>query len=107
MDIYTFRGIKPLLPKLRNKFIKQSLSILFWAISVLVFGGFCLFMFGIKHVKQSDAYIYVGYLVVGFALFYIPKFVFIVFVLLKDVQLILQKTFNWMKEKRKKRFNIK
>jgi predicted MPP superfamily phosphohydrolase len=59
-------------------------------------------MLGIKHVKQSDAYIYVGYLVVGFALFYIPKFVFIVFVLLKDVQLILQKTFNWMKEKRKK-----
>ncbi|WP_321995672.1 metallophosphoesterase [Draconibacterium orientale] len=102
VDIYTFRGIKPLLAKLRNKFIKQSLSILFWAISVLVFGGFCLFMFGIKHVKQSDAYIYVGNLVVGFALFYIPKFVFIVFVLLKDVQLILQKTFNWMKEKRKK-----
>ncbi|WP_372649959.1 metallophosphoesterase [Draconibacterium sp.] len=102
VDFYTFRGIKPLLAKLRNKFIKQSLSILFWAISVLVFSGFCLFMFGIKHVKQSEAYIYAGYLVAAFALFYFPKFVFIVFVLLRDIQLIFQKIFNWIKGKIKK-----
>ncbi|WP_303918107.1 metallophosphoesterase [Draconibacterium sediminis] len=102
VDFYTFRGIKPLLAKLRNKFVKQSLSILFWAISVLVFSGFCLFMFGIKHVKQSEAYIYAGYLVAAFALFYFPKFVFIVFVLLRDIQLIFQKIFNWIKGKREK-----
>nr|WP_321357466.1 metallophosphoesterase [uncultured Draconibacterium sp.] len=102
VDIYTYRGIKPLLAKLKNKFIKQSLSIVFWAISVLVFGGFCLFMFGIEHVKQSDAYIYAGYLVAAFVLFYFPKFVFIVFVLLRDIQLIFQKIFDWIKGKRKK-----
>ena len=102
VNIYTYRGIKPLLAKLKNKFIKQSLSIVFWAISVLVFGGFCLFMFGIEHVKQSDAYIYAGYLVAAFVLFYFPKFVFIVFVLLRDIQLIFQKIFDWIKGKRKK-----
>lgn len=107
VDFYTYRGIKPLLVKFRNKFIKQTLSIVFWAISVLVFGGFCLFMFGIKHVKQSDAYIYAGYLVSAFALFYFPKFVFIVFVLIKDIQLIFQKIFYWIKGKRKKRFITK
>ncbi len=102
IDLYSFRGIKPLLVKLRIKFIRQSLKILFWSISILVFAGFCLFTFGIKHVKQSNAYIYAGYLVVAFALFYLPKLVFIVFVLLNDIQLIFQKIFNWLKKKRKK-----
>ncbi|QIA07806.1 metallophosphoesterase [Draconibacterium halophilum] len=78
------------------------MSILFWGISIVIFAGFCLFMFGIKHVKQSDTYIYVGYLVVSFALFYIPKFVFIIFVLLKDIQLLIQKIFNWLKRKKNK-----
>lgn len=102
VDIYTFRGIKPLLAKLRIKILKQSLTILFWGISIVIFAGFCLFMFGIEHVKQSDSYIYAGYLVVSFALFYFPKFVFIVFVLLKDIQLLFQKFFNWFKRKKKK-----
>nr|WP_319265620.1 metallophosphoesterase [uncultured Draconibacterium sp.] len=102
VDIYTFRGIKPLLAKLANKLLRKSLAILFWSISIVVFAGFCLFMFGIQQVKQSDAYIYVGYLVVSFALFYIPKFVFIVFVLLKDIQLLFKTIFNWIKGKRKK-----
>ncbi len=102
VDIYTFRGIKPLLAKLRIKLLKQSLTILFWGISLIVFAGFCLFMFGINQVKESDTYIYVGYLVSSFALFYFPKFVFIVFVLLKDIQLLFQKIFNWVKRKKKK-----
>nr|WP_320000679.1 metallophosphoesterase [uncultured Draconibacterium sp.] len=102
VDIYTFRGIKPLLAKLRIKFLKQSLTILFWGISLIVFAGFCLFMFGINQVKESETYIYVGYLVSSFALFYFPKFVFIVFVLLKDIQLLFQKIFNWVKRKKKK-----
>nr|WP_319570890.1 metallophosphoesterase [uncultured Draconibacterium sp.] len=102
VDVYTFRGIKPLLAKLRIKLLKQSLTILFWGISLIVFAGFCLFMFGINHVKESDTYIYVGYLVSSFALFYFPKFVFIVFVLLKDIQLLFQKIFNWVKRKKKK-----
>ena len=102
VDVYTFRGIKPLLAKLRIKLLKQLLTILFWGISIVVFAGFCLFMFGINDVKESDTYIYVGYLVSSFALFYFPKFVFIVFVLLKDIQLLFQKIFNWVKRKKKK-----
>ncbi|WP_297090715.1 metallophosphoesterase [uncultured Draconibacterium sp.] len=104
VDIYTFRGIKPLLAKLRLRILKRVLSLLFWGISVAIFAGFCLFMFGIEHVKQADAYIYAGYLVVSFALFYIPKFVFIVFVLLKDIQLLFQTVINRIKGKRKRSF---
>ena len=103
VDIYTYRGIKPLLSRLKIRLIKQSLSIFFWFITIVIFAGFCLFMFGIKHVKQSDAYIYAGYLVAGFALFYIPKFVLILFVLMKDIQLLFKKIIKWLEGKRNKK----
>ncbi|MCK3686069.1 metallophosphoesterase [Maribellus sp. YY47] len=102
VDFYTFRGINPLIARIRFSVIRKAFRILFWGISLIVFAGFCLFMFGIKHVKQSDAYIYVGYLVAGFALFYIPKFVFILFVLLKDIQRVTMGTIQWFRGRKKK-----
>lgn len=101
VDLYTYRGIKPLLARIQNLFFRHSLTYLFWTISVMVFAGFALFMFGIKHVQKSDAYVYVGYLVAGFSLFYIPKFVFILFVLIQDVQRAITKTFLWLRERKK------
>lgn len=103
VDIYTYRGIKPLLERLKINILKKSLQLLFWTISAITFVGFCLFMFGIKHVKQSDAYIYAGYLVAAFALFYIPKFVLILFVLIKDIQLLFNKFFKWLEGKKNKK----
>jgi predicted MPP superfamily phosphohydrolase len=102
VDIYTYRGVKPLIARFKNTLARQSLSILFWGISVFIFAGFALFMFGIKYVQQSEAYIYVGYLVAGFSLFYIPKFVFIIFVLLKDILGAIAKTTKWFRERKKK-----
>ncbi len=102
VDSYTYRGIKPLLAKIRFPFIKKTLKRLFWGIPILVFAGFCLFTLRVKHVKQSEAYIYAGYLVVAFLLFYLPKLLFIVFVLLKDIQLIISKAINLIKKKREK-----
>ncbi|WP_461642441.1 metallophosphoesterase [Labilibaculum euxinus] len=110
VDIYTYRGIKPLIARIKYSLARQSLSILFWAVSVLVFAGFTLFMFGIKHVQQSETYVYVGYLVAGFSLFYIPKFVFILFVLLKDILGAIAGIINWFGERKKKsvpQFNSK
>jgi predicted MPP superfamily phosphohydrolase len=110
VDVYTYRGIKPLIARLKYKLTKQSLSILFWGISFFVFASFALFMFGIKHVKQSQSYVYVGYLVAGFALFYIPKFVFVLFVLLKDILSAIARIINWFKERKNKsgsQFNSK
>lgn len=108
VDIYTYRGIKPLLAKIKYRYPRNAISILFWTITLITFVGFSLFSFGIKHVKQSDAYIYVGYLSAGFGLFYIPKFVFIFFVLLKDIQLVILRIVRWFKRREKKnitRFN--
>lgn len=102
VDIYTYRGIKPLLAKIKYSFAKHSLILLFWGITLVTFVGFSLFSFGIKHVKQSDAYIYVGYLSAGFGLFYIPKFVFIVFVLIKDVQVAILRIIRWFRKRNKK-----
>ncbi len=102
VDIYTYRGVKPLIARINNALARQSLTILFWGISVFIFAAFSLFMFGIKHVKQSESYIYVGYLVAGFSLFYIPKFVFILFVLLKDIQGAIARTIRWFRERKKK-----
>lgn len=102
VDIYSYRGIKPLLAKIKYSAARKGLSVLFWGISVLIFAGFTLFMFGIKNVKRADAYIYTGYLTAGFALFYFPKFVFILFVLLKDIQLAFLKTIDWIKKLRNK-----
>lgn len=102
VDIYSYRGIKPLIAKIKYAFARQSLKIFFWGISILIFSAFCLFMFGIKHVKQSESYIYVGYLVAAFSLFYIPKFVFILFVLIKDIQKAMLRTIKWFSERKNK-----
>jgi len=102
VDIYTYRGVKPLIARIKYTMARQSLSILFWGISIFVFACFSLFVFGIKHVQQYETYIYVGYLVASFALFYIPKFIFIIFVLLKDIQGAITKITRWFRERKEK-----
>ncbi len=101
VDVYTWRGIKPLIKKIRYSPVRRGLGIIFLGIFVMMTAAFVLFIFGIKHVRQAEAYIFAGYLVAGFALFYIPKFVFIVFVLIKDIQGAIR----WLVTRfRKKRF---
>jgi len=102
VDFYTYRGIKSLIARIGYLYLRRFLRFLFWGISILVFLGFVIFIFGIKHVHKSDAYIYVGYLVAGFSLFYIPKFVFILFVLIKDIQGAIVTTVRWLRERKKK-----
>jgi len=102
VDLYTWRGIRPLLAKLKHTVAKQLLSLLFWGISTFIFAGFILFMAVIKNVKQSEAYVYVGYLVVGIAVFYLPKLVFIFFVFIKDIQLLALQIIKWVRPKNKK-----
>ena len=86
VDLYTYRGIKPLLNGIRNSFLRKLLKGLYWSVSLLMFAAFVLFFLSIKHVQRAEAYVYFSYLIGAFALFYIPKFVLILFVLLKDVQ---------------------
>lgn len=102
VDIYTYRGIKPLIARINNSIARHTLTYLFWSISVFIFAAFTTFMFGIKHVQKADAYIYSGYLVAGFTLFYFPKFVFIFFVLIKDIQGAIRRTIAWFRERRNK-----
>ncbi|HPF51993.1 MAG TPA: metallophosphoesterase [Draconibacterium sp.] len=98
-DIYTWRGIKPLIARIKYLWARKTLRYIFWGISVLIFSGFILFMLRIKHVKQAEAYIFAGRLVAWFALFYIPKFVFIVFVMLRDIKLAIWGTVRWIRKK--------
>ncbi|WP_346858023.1 metallophosphoesterase [uncultured Draconibacterium sp.] len=108
LDLYSWRGIRPLLAKMKRSIAKRLFGFLFWGISAIIFSGFIWFMAGIKNVKQSEAYVFVGYLVAAFAVFYIPKFVFIVFVFIKDIQLLIQLILKWFggrKEKRVPQFN--
>ncbi|NOU60636.1 metallophosphoesterase [Marinifilum caeruleilacunae] len=110
VDIYTYRGIKPLIARIKYSFARHTLTALFWGISVFIFAAFTTFMFGIKHVQKSEAYIYSGYLVAGFALFYFPKFIFIFFVLIKDIQGAIRRTISWFRERKNKsvpQFNSK
>ncbi|WP_167607348.1 metallophosphoesterase [Maribellus sediminis] len=100
VDVYTWRGIKPLVARIGFRLVRQFIRILFWGISILIFAAFILFVFGIKHVKQAEAYIFAGWLVAGFALFYLPKFVFIVFVLIKDIQLAISGLIRWFRKKK-------
>jgi predicted MPP superfamily phosphohydrolase len=102
VDFYTWRGIKQLLTRIRKRMVSQSLTFIFWGVSILIFSAFILFVFGIKHVKQAEAYIFAGWLVAGFALFYFPKFVFIVFVFLRDIELAVTGLFRWIRRKKNK-----
>lgn len=99
VDVYTYRGVKPLLAKIKYSVVRRALRVLFWGISLVIFTSFGLFMLGIKPAKQADSYIYMGYLVASFFLFYIPKFVFILFVFLKDIQLAVSATIVWFKQR--------
>jgi len=92
VDLYTYRGIKPLVNKIQNSFLKKTFKILYWSISLFMFAAFALFFFRIEYVQRAETYVYTSYLVGAFALFYIPKFVLILFVLLKDVK----KAASWL-----------
>lgn len=85
VDIYTYRGIKPLLAKIRYRGIQTLLKYMYWSISVMFFLAFTIFMARISYVKNAETYVYTGYLVGGFFLFYIPKFIMIFFVLARDI----------------------
>lgn len=98
-DIYTWRGIKMLIARIKYLWARKILRTVFWGISALIFMGFILFMTGIKHVKRAEAYIFASYLVASFAVFYLPKFVFIIFVLLRDIKLALWGTVRWIRKK--------
>ena len=99
IDIYTWRGIKPLIARVRFLWARKALRILFWGVSSVIFAGFILFMIGIRHVKQAEAYIFAGRLVAAFAVFYLPKFVFIIFVLIRDIKLVIWGIVRWIRKK--------
>jgi len=92
VDLYTYRGLKPLINKIPNAFVRKIFKQLYWLISIGMFAAFVLFFLRIKYVLRAEAYVYFSYLIGAFALFYIPKFVLILFVLLKDVQ----KAVSWL-----------
>jgi predicted MPP superfamily phosphohydrolase len=103
VDIYTYRGINPLIKRIKQRWIRTGLRFLYWSISVFAFLAFVLFMVKIPHVKQAEAYVYASYLVGGFFLFYLPKLTFILFVLAKDIGSFFRwgiKQFNRKKEKK-------
>lgn len=101
VDVYTWRGIKPLVARIGYSWARKSLALLFWGITGLIFTAFVVFTFGIRSVKQSDAYVYVGWLLIGFTLFYIPKFVFIFFVLANDIGRALRFIIRRFKKQKK------
>ncbi|MRT92697.1 metallophosphoesterase [Ancylomarina sp. 16SWW S1-10-2] len=92
VDLYTYRGLKPLINKFQNLLIRKVLKIFYWSISIIMFAAFVLFFLRIEYVQKAETYVYVGYLTAGFALFYVPKFVLVFFVLLRDVQ----KAVSWL-----------
>lgn len=107
VDIYAFRGIKPLLAKIKHAFLRKSLVALFWSISVFVFILFILYMFGVKHIDKPDVYIYVGHLTTWFLLFYMPKLVFVFFVFANDLmKLFAYVSFGFRKNRYRKMNNF-
>jgi len=102
LDLYSWRGIKVLVRRIGFKWIRQAIRGLYWGLSVLIILGFILFMLRIKHVKQAEAYIFAGRLVAVFAVFYLPKLLFIVFVLIRDFLLLIDGLIKWIRRSRKK-----
>ncbi len=101
VDVYTWRGIKPLIARIGHFWARKSLAVLFWGITLFIFAAFVVFTFGIRSVKQSDAYVYVGWLMIGFTLFYIPKFVFVFFVLASDIGRLIRSLVQRFKKQKK------
>jgi predicted MPP superfamily phosphohydrolase len=102
IDLYTYRGLRPLLRRLKKTPLKRFLNLLFWGVTLATLIGFIAFNIGIKNTKQAETYVYVGYLSAGFILFYFPKLVFIIFVFLKDIQILFNRIKNILNQSGKK-----
>lgn len=85
VDTYTYRGIAPLIKKIDSKWLRKLLRSFYWSITIVIFLAFTLFMVRIPHVQKAQAYVYSGHLIGGFLLFYLPKLIFILFVLMRDI----------------------
>lgn len=84
IDFYVFTGIRPLIDRMRHRGWQRFWMAFFWMIPVVVGGGLVLTtLFGSKATVDAQRF---GSMVFGLlVLFYLPKLVFCLFLILEDL----------------------
>lgn len=98
-DLYTYRGILPLIKQLKTKYLQKILKAIFWGINISIFITFILYFTSTDKTNRADSYVHFSFIVASFFLFYVPKIIFIVFVLINDIQLFFRKVFSFFQSK--------
>jgi hypothetical protein len=90
IDIYFYYGLKKLIRRLNDKFIR-AIKIIHWLVPVVVITGLSIIVFFRNSVEASNQIRVFHFFSGFFLLFYIPKLVFIVFKLFEDFMHIISK----------------
>ncbi len=85
LDIYTFKGIRVLLSKSTNKWLKHLIFYSFWAVTVFMILLLLAGYFLRSSTRNGSIFIAYFYFFGAFLIIYIPKIVFIPFHLIEDV----------------------
>lgn len=84
IDLYSFRGLKKI--KLNLKESERKIAYLvFWSVPIIIIIALSFMLFYRDKVNPQSVMIYFNYFSGTFLLFYIPKLIFLVFILLDDL----------------------
>jgi len=84
IDLYTFRGFKKVNFSLTQN-VKSLLKVVFWIIPVIIVTGLISLILFRSSVSPEKGMIVFNYFSGTFLLFYIPKLIFILFIILDDI----------------------
>ena len=85
IDLYTYKYLKNILKKIKNKKISISLKIIFWVISLSIIILFIIAFFSMSKATNSETFSRINILIAVFSVLYIPKIIFCIFQFIEDV----------------------
>jgi uncharacterized protein len=96
MDAYAFRGLSQLTQNLSNK-QRTGISISYWLVTAVILVWFLWLVLNYSKFEYDNFYYHVTVLFGAIVLFYVPKLLFNVFLLLNDIGSFFSYLLSWAK----------
>jgi predicted MPP superfamily phosphohydrolase len=89
IDIYSYQGVRKLIANSPKK-VRKIVFGLFWIVPLILVLGLIIFSISYSAIPPSRVLTYFHFISGTFILFYVPKLVFIIFILLENIYLYLK-----------------
>lgn len=89
IDIYSYQGVRKLTVAYKPK-VRKIIFGLFWIVPLILILGLIIYSLSYKVIPPSRVLTYFHFISGTFILFYVPKLVFIIFILLENLYLYLK-----------------